>query len=156
MRRTEYNSKEEAIADIERAKKEDFPCLEMLTNDIFEFPLYLPITSYITDDPPKLGTIKAKFTLGEVKPMISVGEWVLYYFYDVEIIDVKFNNSEIADKDVIEDLFFSLGNIKDKKIVTGNVMYSHFYRVMDNELRFFQRICDIKGNLTIGQIIWNA
>ena len=50
MRRTEYNSKEEAIADIERAKKEDFPCLEMLTNDIFEFPLYLPITSYITDD----------------------------------------------------------------------------------------------------------
>jgi hypothetical protein len=151
-----YKDNEEAIADIPRIKKEDLPCLEMVTNEIFDFPLYLPTSSYITDTPPILGTIKAEFKLSEIKPMISVGDWVLYYFYDVEITEVVFKNSNGVDNDIIEELFFNFAKVKDKKIEVGNVRFSHFYRVMENELNFFQRICDINGALTIGRIIWNA
>lgn len=151
-----YKDKEEAIADIPRVKKEDLPCLEMVTNEIFDFPLYLPTSSYITDTPPILGTIKVNFKLSEIKPMISVGEWVLYYFYDVEIIEAVFKNVNTTNKDTIEELFFTFSGIKDKKIEVSNVRYSHFYRVMEDELKFFQKICDINGSLTIGEIIWNT
>jgi hypothetical protein len=151
-----YKDNEEAIADIPRIKKEVLPCLEMVTNEIFDFPLYLPTSSYITDTPPVLGTIKVNFKLSEIKPMISVGEWVLYYFYDAEIIEVVFKNTGTTNKDTIEELFFTFAGVKDKKIEVGNVRFSHFYRVMEDELKFFQRICDINGALTIGRIIWNA
>jgi hypothetical protein len=151
-----YKDKEDAIADIPRIKKENLPCLEMVTNDVFDFPLYLPTSSYVTDNPPILGKIKAKFNLANIKPMISVGEWVLYYSYDVEIIQANFKNSEVADEDTIRELFFRFAGIKDKKFISDNIRYSHFYRVIEDELKFFQRICDINGTLTIGRIIWNA
>ena len=88
--------------------------------------------------------------------MISVGEWVLYYFYDVEIIEAVFKNVNATNKDTIEELFFTFSGIKDKKIEVSNVRYSHFYRVMEDELKFFQKICDINGSLAIGEIIWNT
>jgi hypothetical protein len=145
-----YPDIESALEDIENVKKTVVPCLEMVSDDTFEVPMYLPLKSKIFDDPIVLGTMKIKFSLNNIRPMISIGDWVLHYYFDVDIVEHNLNSNEYID------LFFKISDLKNGKFNKEMIRYSHFIRAMEYELFFFEKLCNVEGNLLINEVRWSV
>lgn len=153
MGRKIYDDKEQAFNDIPRLKREVVPCLEMLMDDVFTLPLYFPF-GYYEDTQQPFGEIKVKFSLSEIRPMISVGDWVMYYYFNAEIIDYKFIDEYKSKKDDIIKLFKMSAPVRDDKSLSIT-HYSPFTKPFNDELHFFTRICNTGGSLYIDKIIWD-
>ena len=148
-----YDDKEQAINDISRIKRDVVPCLEMLMDDVFKLPLYFPL-GYYEDKQQPFGEIKVKFSLSEIRPKISVGDWVMYYFFNAEIIDYKLIDEYESKKDDIIKVFKMSAPVRDDKSLNVK-QYSPFTRPFNDELHFFGRICNTGGSLYIDKIIWD-
>lgn len=149
-----YDEISDALNDIPRIEREALPCLEMLMDDVFTLPLYFP-TGYYDDNHTPFGKIKVKFSFSKMKPMISVGEWNMYYYFNAEIIDYKLIDViPESKKDAILKLFKMTAPVRDDKSLNIE-HHSPFIRPFYNELDFFGKICNTEGSLYIDKIIWD-
>lgn len=148
-----YEDKEDALNDIPRLELEVLPCLEMVMDDVFTLDLYYPL-GFKSDNPDPIGKINVKFSFSSMRPMISVGDWVMSYFIDAEIIDFKLNNMFKSNKNDIIKLFSMALNVENKKLISYSP-YTPFARSFYDEIQFFKRMCSINGQLNLNDIIWD-
>lgn len=148
-----YKDKEEALNDIPRLEKDVLPCLEMVIDDVFTLPLYYPV-GFISDGQDPLGKINVKFSFSNMRPMISVGDWVMYYYINAEILDFKFiDDYKSNQKDIIKLFKMAIPVNDDKTLKYSN--YTPFVRPFREEIEFFAKICDTNGDLVLDKIIWD-
>ena len=148
-----YDEISDALNDIPRIEREVLPCLEMLMDDVFTLPLYFPL-GYFDYSLNPFGEIKVKFSFSKLKPMISVGEWNMYYYFNAEVIDYELIGEYGSKKDEILNLFKMTAPLRDDKSLIIK-HHSPFIRPFYNELYFFGKICNTEGSLYIDKIIWD-
>lgn len=148
-----YKDKEDALNDIPRLENDVLPCLEMVMDDVFTLPLYYPV-GFASDRQEPLGKINVKFSFSNMRPMISVGNWVMYYFINAEILDFKLiDEYQSSQKDIIKLFKMAIPVNDDKTLKFSN--YTPFVRPFLEEIEFFTKICNIKGSLVLDKIIWD-
>ena len=158
MDRITYKDKEETLEAISKKLEESKPCLDMFLGDVYEVPMYIRIgTPYEHEQPPQLGTMKVKYKLEEARPMISVGDWVIYYYFSAEILSFELNKKvKNVNLDTFKEMFFLLAGIKDNKINVSNIRFTKFFRAITYEVELFTKICNIDVYTTVNELTWNA
>ena len=151
-----YKDQEEAKADIPRYEKEHLPCLELMFEDPIDVPLYFPMTRSSIDDTllRPFGTLKVKFKFTEFRPMISVGEWMMYTWVDAEVLDVKFNRDIGVPPEQITNLFKIFISNRDGKITDENARYTLFWWAFEHELKMIEKMCNMNA-IDLKNVIWD-
>ena len=150
-----YKNQDEAKADIPRYEKEFLPCLELMFEDPVEIPLYFPISlgeGSISSRP--FGTLKVKFSFREFRPMISVGNWMMYTWVDAEVLDVKINEELGIPMEQIINLFKLFILNRNGIITDENTRYTLFWWTFENELRMMEKMCNMNA-VQLKNIKWN-
>jgi len=143
-----YNSEEDALNDIDNLKKQYGPCLDVMLDDVFTSPLYL-YTLKFDNQLIRLGDIDFKFESPRIKPMLHVGNWVLYIIFDVEVLSVRPDN-EIYLK------FFERFIGKTSEL-DYSLKVSRFAEPFMREISFFQKFCNLdEFFVDLGNLKWNS
>jgi hypothetical protein len=143
-----YNSKEDALNDIDNLKKQYESCLDVMLDDVFTSPLYLFLYKF-DNQQIRLGEIDFKFTYPIIKPMIHVGNWVLYIIFDVEILSVRPDNEEYLK-------FFDRFIGKTSKF-DYSLKITQFANPFIREISFFQKFCNLDELFVdLGNLKWNS
>jgi hypothetical protein len=153
MEKNIYKDKQEALDDISRLEMEDLPCLKMIMDDVFTLPLYFP-QGVFSQALNSLGKINVKFSFSKMKPMISVGDWVIYYYINAEIIDFKIKDEFKENQKVIFEIFKMSAPVNSDKSLSVK-SFSPFSKPFNDEIQFFGKICNTKNTLLIDKIIWD-
>ena len=150
-----YKNQDEAKADIPRYEREFLPCLELMFEDPVEVPLYFPISlgeGSISSRP--FGTLKVKFSFREFRPMISVGNWMMYTWVDAEVLDVKINEGlEISMEHIIKLFKIFISN-HNGVITDESGRYTLFWWAFEQELKMMEKMCNMNA-VQLKNVIWN-
>jgi|GEM_PF-3724995 len=150
-----YKNQEEAKEDIPRYEKEFLPCLELMFEDPIEVPLYFPMGMGSVDELPRpFGTLKVKFKFKQFRPMISVGEWVMYTWVDAEVLDVKINEGLEISMEYIIKLFKIFISNHNGVITDESGRYTLFWWAFEQELRMMGKMCNMNA-VQLKNVIWN-
>lgn len=150
-----YKNQEEAKADIPRYEKEFLPCLELMFEDPIEVPLYFPLSRGSVDElPSPFGTLKVKFKFMEFRPMISVGNWVMYTWVDAEVLDAKINGNLNIPLEQITKLFDMFISNHGGVITDEDARYTLFWWSFEHELKIMEKMCNM-NSILLKNVIWN-
>jgi|694.fasta_scaffold55144_7 hypothetical protein len=158
MERIIYQSKEEALENISKKIEMSEPCLDMFLNDVYDVPMYFPMgTPYEYDKPTPFGTMKVKYKLNNAKPMISVGDWVIYFMFGAEIIDFELDERiKNIEKEKIKDMMFLLSGREGNKFSIDSIRFTKFLQAITYEVELFEKICNLGAYVSVDEVIWNA
>lgn len=140
-----YKTREDALKEMEN--NSSVKCIKLvLEEDVFEVPLKSFIRTFGPDD---MGTIIVKFTYSHSKPMMWVGDWYFYNYFEVDVIESKWEYPNF--KETWEPLFDSM--FKDREIERATE-FGHFIYPIEDELKFLSQICNLDGEVSVSRIRW--
>lgn len=158
MDRITYKDEEEAIDSISKKIEMSKPCLDLFLNDVYDVPMYFPMgTPYEYDKPTPFGTMKVRYKLNEAKPMISVGDWVIYFMFGAEIIDFELDERiKKIEREKIKEMMFLLSVREDNKFRIDSIRFTKFLQAITYEVELFEKICNLGAYVSVNEVIWNA